>query len=223
MIKTKREFYDKLNCSEKKVWQIVTNVECFYEHRLQAKTKFGKPQIDDNGQIKYRHLFIPNTFLRRLQSTILTLVNGYSFPDYMYGSIQGRNHIQNAFHHRQSKYFFNVDLEAFFSNISHKQVYQAFISLNFAPDVARIATKLTTINGSLPQGAPTSPFLSNIVLLPAAKKLSHFAEKHDLNFSCYLDDLTFSSKKNFKNITKFILQIIRDNGFRLAYNKINFR
>lgn len=71
----------------------------------------------------------------------------------------------------------------------------------------------------LPQGAPTSPMLSNIIGTKLDKRLNGFAKKNQINYSRYADDITFSG--NYENLPKisFIRKIIEDEGFRINESK----
>jgi len=81
-------------------------------------------QRDDLGNIKYRELLVPDFILKSRQQYIARLLNQFQLPPYMYGSIEGKNNIQNAQQHLNKKYFLTVDLKNFFTNINHHQVYK---------------------------------------------------------------------------------------------------
>ena len=141
----------------------------------------------------------------------------------MYGSIQGSNNVINALQHIDNIFFLKIDLKNYFSNISNKQVHRALLKNGFSWEVARILTKLTTYHCSLPQGAPSSPVLANLVFVKTAKQLEDFIKANGITFTVFLDDLVFSSKKCFKELVPGILNIMRENGFFPHNNKINYR
>lgn len=223
MIKDLLELHDKLDIAPKRLWYIANNVAGHYKEQKQPKKKFGRYQIDDKGNVRYRDLLVPNYHLRTIQSGILQLLSAVTFPPYMYGCISGRNHIANAFQHRGSKYFLNIDLKDFFSNIHYKKVYAAFTHLNFDADAARLLTKLTTYQNGLPQGAPTSPILANLVVQRTTTLLQQFALRNNLTFTAYLDDFVFSSKHDFKHLSAQIVGIIKSGGFYPSHKKISYR
>ena len=80
-------------------------------------------------------------------------------------------------------------------------VYNTLVEKGFSPDVASVITKLTTFKGHLPQGAPTSTTLANLVFLPTGLKLNEIAKQHNLRFTIFVDDVTFSSHNDFKHLT----------------------
>lgn len=79
------------------------------------------------------------------------------------GGVRGRRLKDNLMTHLSQPMVANFDLKTFFSNISNSQVYRLFALIGASPDVARILTRLTTFKGRIPQGAPTSPMLANLV------------------------------------------------------------
>lgn len=89
----------------------------------------------------------------------------------------------------------------------------------------KIATKfaqMTTYENKLPQGAPTSPIISNMICQKLDHELIHYAKKHHLLFTRYADDITFSSKKKnieTEKIVNDIEKIINNNGFKINSTK----
>jgi RNA-directed DNA polymerase len=141
----------------------------------------------------------------------------------MYGSIEELNNIDNALQHINNKFFLTIDLKNFFGNITHTQINEVFTVNNFPCKEARILTKLTTYKGQLPQGAPTSPVLANLAFAKTALQLQAFIEKQNITFTTFLDDLAFSSLKDFKFLIPDLLKIIRDNKFYPHHKKIHYR
>ncbi|MEP7228974.1 MAG: reverse transcriptase family protein [Ginsengibacter sp.] len=223
MIQNLYQLYRELNTNKRFLSTITSCPEKFYYKKIKPKKKFGKFQIEENGSIKLRHLIPPVQSLKIIQSKICNHLEQIELPDSIYGSIRGSNNVINALQHIENKYFFKIDLKNFFSNVTNKQVHQALIENGFTWEVARIITKLTTYQCSLPQGAPTSPVLANIVFAKIARQLEAFIKGHDITFTVFVDDLVFSSKKDFKNLSIQILDIIRSKGFFPHNKKINYR
>src|SRR5689334_20435078 len=89
-------------------------------------------------------------------------------------------------------------------------------------EAARVLTKLTTYQYRLPQGAPTSPVIANLAFKQTALQLLEVVKGQDITFTTYLDDLTFSSKKDFRHLTQLILETINTNKFQPHSDKINY-
>ena len=223
MIQNLYQLYTELNVNKRFISAITSSPEKFYYKKIKPKKKFGKFQEGENGSIKLRHLIPPVQSLKIIQNKIVNHLEQVKLPDCMYGSIKGSNNIINALQHIENIFFLKVDLKSFFSNISNKQIQFSLIENGFTWEVARILTKLTTFQCSLPQGAPTSPALANISFIKTAKQLENFIKGHGITFTIFLDDLIFSSKKDFKDLVIQILNIIRSNGFFPHNKKISYR
>ena len=102
-------------------------------------------------------------------------------------------------------------------------VYKTLVEKGFSPDVASVITKLTTFKGHLPQGAPTSTTLANLVFLPTGLKLNEIAKQHNLRFTIFVDDVTFSSHNDFKHLTDNIISIIYEDGFKISRGKTTYK
>lgn len=223
MIKSLPNLYSFLKLPEASVSALLTNLDYFYTSKCQPKIKYGEYQRKENGDIKYRELDIPAYLLKSRQKFIAELLNIISLPQYMFGSIKGKTNILNAKRHIGNKYFFTIDLKDFFSNISHFQVYNMLCKNGFSPSVSRILTQLTTYKSSLPQGAPSSPVIGNLVLKDTSDRLHNLAEINKITFTTFLDDFTFSSNKCFRILTTTIIDIIKRGGFFPSHDKIHYR
>jgi RNA-directed DNA polymerase len=212
-----------LRSSEQELLYIINNIDKYYYAKRQPKTKYGEPQRDARNNIKYRDLCPSKYPLKRIQQRINLLLQQIELPNYAYGSVKGSNHILNARGHLANKYFFSVDLKNFFPYITHRQVFRMFLRNKFSPTVSRILTQLTTYGGGLPQGAPTSPVISNLVFVETGQKLLDVIKDYHITFTSFLDDLTFSSKNDFKQITPQLLEIIKSGGFYLNHKKIHYK
>jgi retron-type reverse transcriptase len=84
-----------------------------------------------------------------------------------------------------------------------------------------VLTKLTTYGNRLPQGAPTSPSLCNLILAPMAQELFELADKNNLQFTQYVDDLTFSgSLESLVSVRPIAIKVIQKRGFKVNLRKL---
>lgn len=106
--------------------------------------------------------------------------------------------ITNAACHRSRRYVFNVDLENFFGEITFPRI-RGFLIKNrdfqLHPNVATVIAQIACWNDSLPQGAPCSPVISNLVAHILDIRLAKLAKEHGCSYTRYADDLTFSTNK----------------------------
>lgn len=223
MIKSLSSLYSYLRLPEEEIKVITDNIHTYYYYKVQPKRKYGEDQIGENGSIRIRKLFPPRHVLKILQQKINGLLQEITLPDYVFGSVKGRNNIMNAAAHANNHYFLTIDLKEFFSCINNKQVFQVFLANGFSPSVARTLTQLTTHKGNLPQGAPTSPTIANLAFVNAGNKLLEYLKPYDITFTTFLDDISFSSKSCFKHHTYQIQNIIKEGEFFINYNKIKYR
>ena len=223
MIKSLPNLYSFLRLPEREINAIASNISNYYSLKIKPKKKYGDFQRDDFGNIRFRELMIPKYILKSRQQKIAQFLNQISLPEYMFGSIVKKNNILNARQHLNHKYFLTIDLKKFFHNINHHQVNTMFYNNGFSPSTSRILTKLTTYQASLPQGAPSSPIIANLVFLQTSNKLSKLAKNNEITFTTFLDDLTFSSNRCFKSLIPKIIAILKQDNFYPAYNKIHYR
>ena len=151
-----------------------------------------------------------------------------------HGFIKGKSIISNATPHRNKKFVLNTDLQDFFGSIHYGRVYGFFLTnkhFQLNEDVARAIANLACHEGKLPQGAPTSPVISNLIAGILDIKLSTLAYKHKLYYTRYADDLTFSTnQKEFPSSIAYeeegivvighaLNSIIQKHGFEINASK----
>ncbi len=150
------------------------------------------------------------------------------------GFVKGRSVVTNASKHVGRRFVFNLDLKDFFPSTHFGRVH-AVLQLEpfgFSPKVAYLIANLCTdavtqteedVKGeevvtkraSLPQGAPTSPILTNLVCRRLDTKLVKLAQTHRCTYSRYADDLTFSSNREVftDDFREQVRQLIRSEGY----------
>jgi len=221
MITTEKYLYYILKTDKETVQNIIANIGEYYK-------TWGIPKFDKNTDTK-----IPNE-TRQLNSSIKKLKpiqkRIYSFllkkaelPEYAYGGVKNKDNIRNAKHHQGNKYIFTTDLKSFFPSISHKQVFDLFLELGCTPTISKLLTHLTTHNRQLPQGVATSTLIANLVFRKTGNKISNFAKTNNMKFTTFVDDLTLSSKVDFKDCIPEIVQIITDDGYKISHGKTNYK
>ena len=151
-----------------------------------------------------RTISAPIRMLKSFQVCVNRLLQAfYEAPACVTGFIPGKSVTDNAARHIGMRYIFNADLEDFFPSIPQARVWGALKTRPFSfPE--RIASAIAglccmKVQGEdgpryiLPQGAPSSPILTNIVCHNLDWKLSGLARRFQLTYSRYADDITFSS------------------------------
>ena len=183
-----------------------------------------------------RRISAPMPRLKRLQYWILdNLLQKLPLHDAAHGFVVGRSIMTNAKDHVGSGIVVNIDLENFFPTIVYRRVKGLFRSFGYSDQVATILGLICTeydfeqvkldeqhyFVGSgerkLPQGAPTSPAISNLICQRLDRRLAGMAQAMDYRYTRYADDLTFSSiVEPARHVQKLLWrsrQIIQDEGF----------
>jgi len=140
---------------------------------------------------------------------------------------KGKSIFTNARIHKNKRFVMNVDLEGFFESFHFGRI-RGFFEKNrdykLPIEVATVLAQLTCYNGHLPQGAPSSPIITNIICQILDVRLLEIAKKYRLDYTRYADDLTFSTnEKSFMKKQEFFyeeMQVeIENAGFRINHNK----
>jgi len=207
------------------VKQIVENIDSYYfewvENKVDKKTNSFKKFKD--GTLKKRTIRPSLRMLKSIQAKIKSkFLQSIPLPDCVHGGVKGRSNITNAKPHQGNKYQFTTDLQEFYPSINEKRVYNTFVTLKFSIHLSHWLTKLTTWKYQLPQGSPTSTHIANLVFMETDLLLMKFCEEHELTYTRYIDDLTFSSQRDFRFLLNDILEMITSNGFKLSYRKTKY-
>lgn len=135
--------------------------------------------------------------------------------------ISGKSIVSNASLHVGKEFVANIDLEDFFGRITQKQVCKLLERHGFGVKLASTISKLVTLDNSLPQGAPTSPVISNAILYDFDKYVTSRAEKMGLVYTRYSDDITISggSKKNIVSLIGECSKSLKEIGHSLKNEK----
>lgn len=173
-----------------------------------------------------RTISMPNKELLIVQKKIQEkILNNITIHDNAYGFVKNRSIIDNAKKHLNKQMILNIDLKDFFPSIHRGRVFYIFKNIcKYDNNTSYCLTKLTTYKNSLPQGAPTSPTISNIVAFMLDVRLSKIADKFNINYTRYADDITFSGKQeNINNsLLKIVSGIIEECGFNINKKKTRF-
>jgi RNA-directed DNA polymerase len=220
MIKSPKHFYYITKETRASLDTLISSIDKFYYQKKKIKLdSFGNPKVE-KGEAQFRILTPSTGKLKKLQKKLCNKIFiNILLPECAYGSIKGKSNITNALKHKGKKFKFLLDLSDFFPSISSKVVYQSLMNEGFSPDIARLVTRLTTFKNQLPQGAPTSPYIANIVFKQVDFQILKLVQDHQITYTRFVDDLTFSSQSNFDQLHSAIVKIINNNGYRLSRNK----
>ena len=188
----------------------------------------------------FRQITAPRnrSFMMLLQSVNEILKAIYTPSDYAMGFTEKRSVVTNASVHRSQNYVFNIDLKDFFPSVEQGRVMKrlTLAPFNFSPQIALLISGLCSMRVKrvqpietkqhdldkqfmyvLPQGAPTSPIITNTICDTLDRRLAGLAKRFGLRYTRYADDITFSSmhyvySENGEFI-KELARIINTQGF----------
>ena len=158
----------------------------------------------------FRQITAPHnqSFMMLLQCVNEILKAIYTPSDYAMGFTERRSVVTNAAVHKGQNYVFNLDLKDFFPSVEQARVWKRIqlAPFNFPVAIANLVAGLCSmretrkdINGKitfayiLPQGAPTSPIITNMICDNLDRRLAGLAKRFGLHYTRYADDITFSS------------------------------
>lgn len=187
----------------------------------------------------HRSLMVPDRRLKFLQRRLLEILQPLYRPKpAAHGFVKTRSPITNANAHQGRPYLLNLDLENYFGVITRNRVRGVLMAVGVPNDVASAICDLTVVSNQLPQGAPTSPLLANMVTFRLDKDLTAFARDNRLRYTRYADDITLSSyvkpnalfgadepdpgRVDIVKISPRLSDIITSNNFNLQAEKVRY-
>lgn len=131
----------------------------------------------------------------------------------------------NARFHVNQNTVICLDIKDYFGAIKEYDVYKFFLDNGYAPEISGMLSKLCCLKGALPQGAPTSPSLSNLITVDLDQDLANLSKKYStsgmtVRYTRYADDITLSGNNLIaKEILPQITKILIKHGFTINQKK----
>lgn len=175
------------------------------------KTKPSKLRLIDN----------PLEPLKGIQSRILhSLLQRIQLPEHLLGGTAGRSIRDNVALHIGNRALVTLDIKSFFPRVRPRHVYLVWRHvLNCSPEIAAVLTKLTTYRDRLPQGAPTSTALANLVLASIDSEIRRECLARGIRYSTWVDDLAFSGDDP-KVVIPVVVDTLMRAGFSVSHRKM---
>lgn len=187
--------------------------ERFYRHYQIPKKSGG-----------FREISEPLPSLKEIQRWILdNILTKTSVSIYAKAYIKKKSIKENARFHKRQKIVLSLDIEHFFDNIKSDKIFDVFKNLGYEDDVVVMLTNLCCLREKLPQGSPTSPVLSNIILTDFDNRVGNFTNKNKIRYTRYADDMTFSGDFNPGQVISFVRNSLFPLGFKLNQSKTRTR
>lgn len=195
-IRTRNELADFIEVPRKKLTYVlyVKKIENLYKSFNISKKSGG-----------YRQINAPQNDLKQIQKKLEVALYNYERQlaqekgvnlNISHAFKKGKSFITNARIHRNKRLVINVDLENFFDSFHFGRVRGYFMknrNYQLSEEVATTISQIVCFNGKLPQGAPTSPVITNMICNIFDMRLLRLAKKYKLDYTRYADDLSFST------------------------------
>jgi RNA-directed DNA polymerase len=167
-----------------------------------------------------RNISSPRSALKDVQRWILKNILYSASPSSVaMGFRHDRSILDHAKTHCHSPYILKLDVADFFPSIKFSRVIGLYQGFGYSAGVAYTLASLCCLDGSLPQGAATSPALSNLVCRRLDVRLYSLAKKLRLKFSRYADDMAFSGRSLNLSVLPLVKLILAEEGFELRDDK----
>lgn len=188
---------------------------------------------------KERVINAPDERLKYLQRKIAILLEQiYRVRNPVHGFVSEKSVKTNAAAHMRSRFVLNMDLKDFFPSITENRVVGVLKSVGVDNRVAEIVARICSYYCYLPQGAPTSPIISNMICFRLDKHLMRLAKENHCIYTRYADDITFSSyqpmvglfegmvppagRLSMEQVAPKLNDIFFSNGFKINSDKIHY-
>jgi retron-type reverse transcriptase len=171
-----------------------------------------------------RRILAPERELKALQrATLRRLLARLRVHDAAMGFERGRSIVTNALAHRGQAVVLRFDIRDFFPSTSAKRVGKYFRRIGWNRPATKLLLRWCTHDGGLPQGAPTSPRLSNLVNYRLDARLAGMAATLSAVYTRYADDITISFAEDDREavhyIQRFVRRVVEAEGYRLHHRK----
>ncbi len=197
-----------------------------------SKGEYKTFEIPKKGGTRTITYLEKESILFSLQQKLLrNYLETLPLPTCTKGFVRGESYKEFLSAHISSLFFLRIDISSFFSSITTEIISSELSNyLHLGKEdletVLSLISDMVTVEGVLPQGATTSPAISNLVMARLDQRILKYCQIFDINYTRYADDLLFSSKEfDFKNKPWFlskIKNILKTHNFSLNYSKIKF-
>jgi RNA-directed DNA polymerase len=206
-------------------------------YRVPESQRYISFEIPKKGGGK-RTINAPNTSIKIIQHKLKSvLYQVYNPKPSVQGFMPKRSIVTNAKKHSKKRFVLNIDLKDFFPSINFGRVRGMFMSgpYNLPDKIATVLAQICCNDNQLPQGAPTSPIVSNMISSRLDTRLQRLAQIYRCTYTRYADDISISTTQNrfpkelaFLDsstlppnliIGKELLKSISENGFQINMRK----
>ncbi|MBE6621430.1 MAG: RNA-directed DNA polymerase [Ruminococcaceae bacterium] len=199
-----------LGVTAKTLYATSNNINAHYHNKSIPKS---------DGSI--RVLSIPDEPLKKIQRAISEKLLAYEPVSIYAKAYKPASSIRkNAICHVGKEKLLKLDIYNFFDSIKYSLVKEKVFPAKKYSEQIRVLLSLLCYKGeSLPQGAPTSPVISNIIMRDFDQTVGEWCEERKIRYTRYCDDMSFSGSFDESNVIKFVEGELKSLGFILNRRK----
>ncbi len=217
---------EKLDIPTNKLYMLSNNYRPRKMRRGSKYENYHTVVIHRGRGHKNRTLHVPNDFLKCIQRRILEqYLYQLDVSEYSTAYCRGKSLLDNASPHIGKECVLKLDISHFFDRIDGDMVYLVMKRLGLSIPATTLLTHLCIYQERLPQGAPTSPYIANLVMKNFDEKLGKWCKERNIGYTRYCDDMTFSgSKTDIHNadVVRKVRSMLYRMGFALNAKKTVF-
>lgn len=210
----------------------------YFLYKVRPENMYTSFKITKAGNKNGRQINAPHRKLKTIQRKIADVLTCVYTPKVCsYGFTLGKNNADNAQNHVKRSLVLNIDLKDFFTQIHFGRVRGMLMKppYEIGEEAATTIAQIACYNGKLPQGAPSSPILTNMICVPLDNALMRLAKEKGCTYTRYADDISLSTyKKEFPveiayldeggiHIGKKLAQILEKNSFQINPQKVTLQ
>lgn len=201
-------------------WPEEKQIACLYAVSNHVE-KHYHPALIPKRDGSSRQLLVPDSILKRIQTNILYhILESMPVSSYATAYQKGKGLTENAKVHVGRRQVLKLDITDFFGSILFPRVRRSvFSEVYFPPAVGTLLTSLCCYKDYLPQGAPTSPAISNLVMKPFDDFMGAWCGERGIGYTRYCDDMTFSGDFDAELVTHKVRNFLEAMGFTLNEKK----
>lgn len=200
-----KDFAKLVGVPRTELYRMANGTRSFYRH-------FEIPK--SNG--KMRKISAPMPRLKRIQAYILSeILCRIPCHPCAKAYIKNLSLRDNAKFHREQETLLKIDIQDYFPSLKTDRVYAFFQSLGYSQTLCGLVANLCTLSGGLPQGAPTSPYLSNLLTRRLDQELFEYCQTNGgLRYTRYADDITISGSFDCRVVIPKVYDAIGRSGLK---------
>lgn len=213
-----------LDTPVQRLYMLSNEASRYRRHRIKNYYRnYHRVILKKENAKKIRVLNVPNAALKTVQRRILERFL-YQLPVSEYASayVQGKSLRSNALPHIGKEVIVKLDISQFFDHIDSDMVFMVLRQFDFSDAATSLLTNLCICRGKLPQGAPTSPYLANLVMRHFDEAVGKRCSEYGIDYTRYCDDMTFSGSREAiaqSSLIPFVRHKLYRMGFSLNNSK----